>query len=529
MSYCLNPNCVKPENPDGLELCQACGSKLLLNDQYMAVRVLGRGGFGTTFLAIDTKLPGNPSCVIKQLRPAASAPHILAMARELFLREATTLGKVGNHPQLPRLLGYFETDNEFYLIQEYIAGLTLQQEVKRFGAKSEEEVKKVLEEVLPILDYLHKNEVIHRDIKPANLIRREIDNKLVLIDFGAVKDKVTQAMVENDPQLSTFTSFAVGTPMYAPPEQMAMRPIYASDLYALGVTCVYLLTGKSPKEIERDPRTGEWQWKKYVKTISPEFAALLDKMLEDAIKNRYQTAMDVLADLQLLSSQGGSSSRASSLADDEDLSSALSAPPTRSGGKPKPIRGGSSYASSVSQNAQAARIRQARMGGTQLGAVSNLGGPPVVGAGAGQHLRAKVAPRMTAAQLLTAYKRGERDFVDADLSNVVIRNADLSGVNLANANLRNADLKGCILAGAVLREANLQGANLSDTNLSGAYLVHANLEKANLKGAKLQDASISGANFTAADISGADLSMVSGAVQGQLERAKRNWFTKLPK
>ncbi|MCI3281581.1 serine/threonine-protein kinase [Synechococcus sp. PCC 6717] len=518
MSYCLNPSCVKPDNPDGLDFCQACGSKLLLNDQYRAIRVLGRGGFGTTFLAVDTKLPGNPSCVIKQLRPAASAPHILAMARELFLREATTLGKIGNHPQLPRLLGYFETDNEFYLIQEYVGGLTLQQEVKRFGAKTEEDVKQVLQEVLPILDYLHKNEVIHRDIKPANLIRREIDNKLVLIDFGAVKDKVTQAMVENAPELSTFTSFAVGTPMYAPPEQMAMRPIYASDIYALGVTCVYLLTGKSPKEIERDPRTGEWQWKKYAKNISPEFTALLDKMLEDAIKNRYQTAMEVLADLQLLSAKRSSATNASSQSADDDLSNALSAPPSRGG---KPMLGRSSYASSVSHNAQAARVRQSRMGGP--------GGPPLVGAGGGQHLRAKVTPRLTAAQLLTAYKRGERDFVDVDLSNVVLRHADLSGANFANANLSNADLKGCILAGAVLREANLQGANLSEANLNGAYLVHANLEKANLKGARLQDASISGANFTAADISGADLSMVSGAVQGQLDRAKRNWFTKLPK
>lgn len=124
MSYCLNPNCPKPDNPDGLDICQACGSKLLLNDQYRAIKVLGRGGFGTTFLAVDTKLPGNPTCVIKQLRPAATAPHILTMARELFLREATTLGKVGNHPQLPRLLGYLENENEFYLIQEYVGGLT---------------------------------------------------------------------------------------------------------------------------------------------------------------------------------------------------------------------------------------------------------------------------------------------------------------------------------------------------------------------------------------------------------------------
>ncbi|BAY51186.1 serine/threonine protein kinase [Thermostichus vulcanus NIES-2134] len=524
MSYCLNPNCPKPDNPDGLDICQACGSKLLLNDQYRAIKVLGRGGFGTTFLAVDTKLPGNPTCVIKQLRPAATAPHILTMARELFLREATTLGKVGNHPQLPRLLGYLENENEFYLIQEYVGGLTLQQEVKRFGPKSEEEVKQVLQEVLPILDYLHKNGVIHRDIKPANLIRRDIDKKLVLIDFGAVKDKVTQAMVENAPELSTFTSFAVGTPMYAPPEQMAMRPIYASDIYALGVTCVYLLTGKSPKEIERDPRTGEWHWQRHVKNISPQFAALLNKMLQDAVKDRYQTAMDVLADLQLLESNQGAAVAVPTIStEDDDLSSALSTPPSQ--GRPRvpgaPKR--SSYASSVSQNAQAARVRQSRMTGTQLG------GPPVVGTGPGQHLRPKVTPRMTAAQLLTAYKRGERDFIDVDLSNVVLRNADLSGANFANANFTNADLKGCILANAVLREANFQGANLHDANLCGAYLVQANFERANLKGAKLHDASISGANFTSADISGADFSMVSGFVQGQLDRAKKNWFTKLPK
>ncbi|MFN4269948.1 MAG: protein kinase domain-containing protein [Thermosynechococcus sp.] len=527
MSYCLNPNCAKPDNPDDVDVCQACGSKLLLNDQYKAIKVLGRGGFGTTYLAIDTKLPGNPTCVIKQLRPAATAPHILAMARELFLREATTLGKVGNHPQLPRLLGYFENGDEFYLVQEYVEGLTLQQEVKRFGPKSEEEVKQVLQEVLPILDYLHKNSVIHRDIKPANLIRRDIDKRLVLIDFGAVKDKVTQAMVENAPELSTFTSFAVGTPMYAPPEQMAMRPVYASDIYALGVTCVYLLTGKSPKEIERDPRTGEWHWKRHVKTISPEFAALLDKMLEDAVKNRYQSAMDVLVDLQLLTSQPASAVAAPSISAvspaDDDLSSALAAPPSQGRPRTPKTTQRASYASSVSQNAQAARIRQSRMTGSQLG------GPPVVGTGPGQHLRAKVTPRMTATQVLTAYKRGERDFVDVDLSNVVLRNADLSGANFANANFTNADLKGCILANAVLREANFQGANLSDANFCGAYLVQANFEKANLRGAKFLDASISGANFTDADICGADFSIVSGMVQGQLDKTKKNWFTKLPK
>lgn len=217
MSYCYNPACTKPDNPDEVTVCQACGTNLLLKDRYRCTKILGRGGFGTTFLADDMVLPGKPNCVIKQLRPAASAPHILEMARQLFQREATTLGKVGNHPQVPRLLDYFELEPEFYLVQEYVSGLTLQQEVKRNGPMNEEQVRQVMLEVLPILDYLHKIEVIHRDIKPANLIRREIDGKLILIDFGAVKDQVNQAMLANPQDYTAFTAFAVGTPGYAPP------------------------------------------------------------------------------------------------------------------------------------------------------------------------------------------------------------------------------------------------------------------------------------------------------------------------
>lgn len=532
MSYCLNPNCVKPDNPDGLRNCEACGSSLLLQDQYQAVRVLGRGGFGTTFLAIDVKLPGNPTCVIKQLRPAVSAPHILAMARELFLREATTLGKVGNHPQLPRLLAYFEAESEFYLVQEYVAGLTLQQEVKRFGAKDEQYVIQVLLEVLPILDYLHKCEVIHRDIKPANLIRREIDNKLVLIDFGAVKDKVTQAMVEGAPELSTFTSFAVGTPVYAPPEQMAMRPVYASDIYALAVTCIYLLTGKSPKEIERDNRTGEWKWKNHVQ-ISDHLAQILDKMLEDSVKNRYQNALDIVRDLQ---AQPSSTSE-----DDqyEDMSGSLSAPPRRQ--SPSPSSQGnsqgrssnkSSYASSVSNNAQAARYRQSRMGDGNLGGDRPLTGRLPLASNTGR-LRpgdmGNQAKRYTAAQLANAYRQGQKDFVDADLSNLVLRKYDLSGCNFANAKLENVDFKDAILANCNFGRSNLRQANLAGANLTAAYFVNADMSNANLKGAILREASLSRTNLQGADLSGADLTGATGVLQGQLDMAKKSWFTKLPK
>ena len=130
MSYCVNPNCPNPENLAYSERCQSCGSRLLLRSRYRVVKALGQGGFGATFLANDEALPGEPSCVIKQLRPSGTAPHVLQMARELFEREAMTLGKIGNHPQVPRLLDYFEEREQFYLVQEYISGSTIQQEVK---------------------------------------------------------------------------------------------------------------------------------------------------------------------------------------------------------------------------------------------------------------------------------------------------------------------------------------------------------------------------------------------------------------
>ena len=190
MTYCIKSECPSPKNPSTARQCLACGSELLLRDRYRVSGALGKGGFGTTFLAHDEGLPGCPPCVIKQLHPTAESPHVMQMARELFAREAKILGKIGNHPQLPRLLDYFEAHTDFFLVQEYIHGATLQKEVKTRGSFSEAGTKQFLSEVLPVMQYIHRNQVIHRDIKPANLIRRDADKRLVLIDFGAVKDKV---------------------------------------------------------------------------------------------------------------------------------------------------------------------------------------------------------------------------------------------------------------------------------------------------------------------------------------------------
>ncbi|NJL43373.1 MAG: serine/threonine protein kinase [Pseudanabaena sp. SU_2_4] len=242
VSYCVNPNCPRPENSDQVSICAACGYKLRLRDRYKASRPLGKGGFGATFLAADEGLPGHPTCVIKQLRPNSQSPSILKMSRELFEREAFTLGKIGNHPQIPRLLDYFEEETNFYLVQEYVEGETLKQEFERRGTFNEIDIRKVLIEILPAVGFIHENGVIHRDIKPANVIRRKQDGQLVLIDFGAVSTQVNKTSVDQEPgedPSGLLTNFAIGTPGFAPPEQMAMRPVFSSDLYAVAMSCLY--------------------------------------------------------------------------------------------------------------------------------------------------------------------------------------------------------------------------------------------------------------------------------------------------
>ena len=229
MSYCVNPDCPQPKNPIDAFLCQACGARLLVRNRYRVTKSLGQGGFGATFVAIDVSLPGEPICVIKQLRPSNNHEKFLRMARELFEREARTLGKIGNHPQIPRLLDFFEERRNFYLVQEYVSGHTIHQEVKQMGLFKEEKIRDFLIEILPVITYIHSQQVIHRDIKPANILRREQDGKLVLIDFGAVKNYVALETPEGVEQGSN-TQFAVGTSGYAPPEQLAMRPIFASDI-----------------------------------------------------------------------------------------------------------------------------------------------------------------------------------------------------------------------------------------------------------------------------------------------------------
>ncbi|MEL6458796.1 MAG: serine/threonine-protein kinase [Cyanobacteria bacterium J06621_15] len=531
MSYCLNPNCPNPENLPFSERCQSCGARILLRERYRVTKSLGQGGFGATFLAQDEALPGEPSCVIKQLRPSGTAPHVLQMARELFEREAVTLGRIGNHPQVPRLLDYFEDREHFYLIQEYVHGSTIQQEVKHTGVSTEAGVKQFLSEILPLLQYIHSQKVIHRDIKPANLIRRAQDARLVLIDFGAVKNQVNQTAAMQSGQ-TALTAYAIGTPGFAPPEQMAMRPVYGSDIYALGITCIYLLTGKSPKDLEYNPATGEVMWQHLVHA-SDHFAQVLGKMMDVSVHNRYQSADEVLRALEMEPYL-------------DSLASGLAAPSNH--GSPRTSTGvvggtnttnnsSTSFSSAgVAQVAAAIRARKAKAAsGTAVRtrrannsflksktatSVSNSGKPSDGKSQAQQR-------RLNSESLLTAYLKGRRDFALHNLSLLNLQGSDLSETNFHSSKFEKTNLQNANLYNSDFGRANLSKANLRDANLSKAYFNHADLELADLRGADLSYAHLSNANLRGANLCGANLTGAKISPE-QLALAKTNWMTVRP-
>lgn len=269
---------------------------VLLNERYRLLHPLGRGGFGETFLAEDTYIPSQRRCVIKQLKPLVKDPKLHELIRDRFQREAAILEDLGaRHPQIPDLYAYFCEAAEFYLVQEWIEGETLSQVVKNRGILTEEKVRDLLIKILPILAFIHDRGIIHRDIKPDNLIIRNRDNLPVLIDFGAVRETLATQM---NSQGNLTSSIAIGTPGFMPSEQAAGRPIFSSDLYSLGLTAVYLLSGKTPQQLKIDAYTGEILWQEAVTGLSAEFRAILDKAVQSHPRDRYPTAQMMLEALQ---------------------------------------------------------------------------------------------------------------------------------------------------------------------------------------------------------------------------------------
>ncbi len=269
----------------------------LLNNRYQVIQVIGAGGFGETFLAEDTHLPSRRRCVIKQLKPITNNdPQTYKIIQQRFEREAATLEYLGEScNQIPKLYAYFSENGQFYLVQEWIDGQTLTNIIQAKGFEKEATVRQILLDLLSVLDYVHSKGIIHRDIKPDNIILRALDGKPVLIDFGAVKETIHS--VVNSPGYPT-RSLVIGTPGYMPSEQAIGRPVYATDIYSLGLTAIYLLTGKHPQELLTDLQTGEILWQQHAPNVSPQFRMVLNRAIKPHVGDRYSTASKMLHDLQ---------------------------------------------------------------------------------------------------------------------------------------------------------------------------------------------------------------------------------------
>jgi serine/threonine protein kinase len=260
--------------------------------RYLIQSLLGRGGFGITFLARNIYLPGQPLCVIKKLAPRLSNSGSIVAARWRFYQEAKSLSRLGSHAQIPALLDYFKMGTDLYLVEEYIPGRTLAQIITEQRRFTETEVARFLIQMLHLLDYIHKHRLIHRDIKPQNIILCQTDLRFVLVDFGAVKDLYPSI----EPSNQQIVSRAIGTPGFAPPEQLADRTVYASDLYSLGITCLYLLTGKEPTQFPTDPYTCELMWLEGLK-IDRDLGDIISKMVTITIVDRYKSANEIITAL----------------------------------------------------------------------------------------------------------------------------------------------------------------------------------------------------------------------------------------
>jgi serine/threonine protein kinase len=270
---------------------ESCSSGLLelLNHRYAIQSLLGRGGFGVTFLARNMYLPEHPVCVVKKFAPIFNDPKLLAIARHQFGLESLMLSRLGSHAQVPTLLDCFQINDDAYLVEEYIPGTVLSQLVSRDHQFTEVEVESFLTQMLRLLEYIHSHNLVHRDIKPQNIILCQTDHRYVLVDFGAVKDLSPVIDAGKQAEYST----AVGTPGFAPPEQLANYPVYASDIYALGMTCIYLLTGKEPREFNTDPYTCELMWAEDLE-LSAGLLEIINKMTQMPLVDRYQSATQVL-------------------------------------------------------------------------------------------------------------------------------------------------------------------------------------------------------------------------------------------
>jgi serine/threonine protein kinase len=285
ISLCLNPACLQP-NLKHKKLCQYCGKKLLLSERYRAISYINTGGFAYTFKAVDEHRLDTP-CLIKQFVPLQLDGTAREKAINLFEQEAAILKEIGDRPQIPSLLAFLEQEGQLYLVEEFIPGQTLDQILSQTGRFSQQQVQQVLTALLPVLQFIHERQIIHRDLKPSNIILQE-NGSLALIDFGSC--------LRLSREFLTRISPITGTPGYAAPEQMRGKVYPASDLYSLGATMMQLLTGVVPLQNELELIPPQLICQQAAVEISPEFAQILEKLLQPEVSDRYQSAVEVLAD-----------------------------------------------------------------------------------------------------------------------------------------------------------------------------------------------------------------------------------------
>lgn len=306
--FCSNSH----ENPGTNLFCQVCGEKLsqpaisylvsgaILEGRYRLVQQIGQGGFGRTYLCEDLNRFNEP-CVLKEFAPQVQGATALDKAKNLFEREANVLYQL-QHPQIPKFRELFQMTTGgggLFLVQDYVAGHTyryaLNSRLQQNQTFREDEVRRLLAHLLPVLEYTHSLGVIHRDIAPDNLIIRSSDGLPVLIDFGGVKQIAVNAEIQALGNTEALTR--LGKVGYAPNEQMQRGTVSPhSDLYALAATCLVLLTGQEPTSL-LDPKTMNWQWRRFIQ-LSPDLEQIFDRMLQPKPGDRMQSATEVLQALQ---------------------------------------------------------------------------------------------------------------------------------------------------------------------------------------------------------------------------------------
>ncbi|MGK7892011.1 MAG: protein kinase [Leptolyngbyaceae cyanobacterium] len=312
-THCTRFGCLRPTNTFAdlddrkvlktvqQKYCTTCGMPQILGGRYIPLKLLGQGGFGAAFLAVDRYTPKMRKCVVKQFQPSGDLqPDQLKIAQDLFDREAEALEDLGNrHPQIPNLYAFFELhvpsstggnpEDYFYLVQEFIDGENMEEILAQRGTLPEAEVAEMMKAVLNVLSFVHKHDAIHRDIKPSNIMRSR-QGRIYLLDFGAVKQITTGQGAKAGQQRSTGI-YSMG---FAPPEQMHGDKVYpATDLYALGVTAITLLTGKDPSQLY-DSYSSVWNWRSYA-TVSDRLEAVLNQLLRSTPSERFQSADAVLS------------------------------------------------------------------------------------------------------------------------------------------------------------------------------------------------------------------------------------------